>query len=159
MVQQVLLVEDDVAFAAMLASFLQRNDFVVTTAHNGLEARKLLSNNAYPIVITDLKLPDTTGIELLEFCKEVAPGTKVLIMTGYADVTSAVDAIKKGAIDYISKPFRPEELLMVLKESATHPAPPKQKEATVQSGNLLKTVGSNSPFVKGISDVSKKFNE
>ncbi len=118
MTEQVLLIEDDVAFAAMLTSFLQRNDFVVTVAHTGEEGRKHLSKAAYGVVITDLKLPDTTGIEILEFCKETAPGTKVLIMTGYADVTTAVDAIKKGAIDYISKPFRPEELLMVLKTSA-----------------------------------------
>lgn len=159
MVQQLLLVEDDVAFAMMLASFLRRNDFVVTIAHTGVDARKLLSNEAFATVITDLKLPDATGIDLLEFCKEVAPGTKVLIMTGYADVTTAVDAIKKGAIDYISKPFRPEELLMVLEESNSSSPSQQISQVLTQSGVPAAKQKFDTPFVTGISEVSKKFSE
>lgn len=158
MSQRILIVEDDVAFAAMLATFLERNQRTVVTAHNGAEARKMIADRAFEVVITDLKLPDTNGIELLELCKESAPGTKVLIMTGYADVTSAVDAIKKGAIDYISKPFRPEELLMILDQSSEmfslddrDKPEVTEKKATKQSVDV--------PFVKGISEVSKKFNE
>ena len=158
MTEQVLLIEDDVAFAAMLTSFLERNDFVVTVAHNGEDGRKLLSKTAYGLVITDLKLPDTTGIEILEFCKETAPGTKVLIMTGYADVTTAVDAIKKGAIDYISKPFRPEELLMVLKTSTSDIAA-TTTEVFTQNGQKAEKSHLGAPYVNGISEISKKFNE
>lgn len=158
MTEQVLLIEDDVAFAAMLTSFLQRNDFVVTVAHNGEDGRKQLSKTAYGVVITDLKLPDTTGIEILEFCKETAPGTKVLIMTGYADVTTAVDAIKKGAIDYISKPFRPEELLMVLKTAASE-TPEESQKVFTQDGQPAQKKLMGAPYVNGISEVSKKFNE
>ncbi|WP_432411967.1 sigma-54-dependent transcriptional regulator [Rasiella sp. SM2506] len=158
MTEQILLIEDDVAFAAMLTSFLERNDFVVAVAHNGEDGRKLLSKTAYGIVITDLKLPDTTGIEILEFCKETAPGTKVLIMTGYADVTTAVDAIKKGAIDYISKPFRPEELLMVLKTSVPKVAEEREKIFT-QNGQPAEKKRLGAPYVNGISEISKKFNE
>lgn len=156
--KQLLLIEDDVAFAAMLSSFLQRNDFVVTVAHTGEDGRKLLSNAAFSIVITDLKLPDTSGIEILEFCKETAPGTKVLIMTGYADVTTAVDAIKKGAIDYISKPFRPEELLMVL-NTATAETREESDKIFTQNGQLAAKKQLGAPYVNGISEVSRKFNE
>ena len=160
MSQRILIVEDDVAFATMLTNFLERNNRSVLTVHNGLDARKALANSAFEVVITDLKLPDTTGIDLLEFCKETAPGTKVLIMTGYADVSSAVDAIKKGAIDYISKPFRPEELLMVLEESTVtltynNTGNTPAKVATPTTGTRSIEV----PFVKGISGISKKFNE
>ena len=68
MSNQVLLIEDDIAFATMLTSFLQRNNFVVTVAHTGEEGRKVLGNTAYNVLITDLKLPDTSGIEILEYC-------------------------------------------------------------------------------------------
>ncbi|RDK88804.1 sigma-54-dependent transcriptional regulator [Marinirhabdus gelatinilytica] len=158
MSEQILLIEDDVAFAAMLTSFLERNQYVVTVAHTGEDGRKHLSKSAFAIVITDLKLPDTTGIELLEFCKETAPGTKVLIMTGYADVTTAVDAIKKGAIDYISKPFRPEELLMVLK-TATPKVEEASEQVLTQEGKPAQQRKLGAPYVNGISEVSKKFNE
>jgi two-component system response regulator HydG len=158
MTEQVLLIEDDIAFAAMLTSFLQRNHFVVTVAHTGEDGRKLLSKTVFGVVITDLKLPDTTGIEILEFCKETSPGTKVLIMTGYADVTTAVDAIKKGAIDYISKPFRPEELLMVLK-TATPDTSDGADQVFTQSGQLAEDKRLGAPYVNGISEISKKFNE
>jgi two-component system, NtrC family, response regulator HydG len=156
--EQVLLIEDDVAFATMLSSFLQRNNFVVTIAHTGEEGRKLLGHGAYSILITDLKLPDASGIEILEYCKETAPGTKVLIMTGYADVTTAVDAIKKGAIDYISKPFRPEELLMVLKTTDTE-ASQISKKVFTQNGQTAQKKPLVVPYINGISEVSKKFNE
>ncbi|HBR52868.1 MAG TPA: sigma-54-dependent Fis family transcriptional regulator [Flavobacteriaceae bacterium] len=158
MSQHILIVEDDVAFAAMLSAFLERNERTVKTVHNGMDAKKVLADSAFEVVITDLKLPDTTGIELLEYCKETAPGTRVLIMTGYADVTSAVDAIKKGAIDYISKPFRPEELLMVLEQSENVP---EVASSAVPSTNakVTHTKTIDLPFVKGISEVSKKFNE
>ncbi|MDX1462926.1 MAG: sigma-54 dependent transcriptional regulator [Marinirhabdus sp.] len=159
MSQRILIVEDDVAFATMLTTFLERNQRNIQTVHTGADAKKVLADSAFEVVITDLKLPDTTGIELLEFCKETAPGTKVLIMTGYADVTSAVDAIKKGAIDYISKPFRPEELLMVLDQSEEQPQLANISNETTTLSSKQGPTQTHTPFVKGISEVSKKFNE
>ncbi len=161
MAQQIHIVEDDVAFGKMLTSFLERKGFNVTVSLSGEKARKTISESNFDLLITDLKLPDDSGLDLLEFSQKTSPKTKVILMTGYAEVDTAVKAIKKGALDYISKPFRPEELLMIIeadsqnRESAeehiTDTVEPKQPASQPSS--------EKSKFVIGISEASKKFNE
>ncbi len=157
MVQKVHIVEDDVPFGKMLASFLARNGFEVSISLNGENARRNISENNFNLLITDLQLPDDSGLDLLEFTQKVAPNTKVILMTGFAEVDTAVKAIKKGALDYISKPFRPEELLMII-ESA-------EKKNSVQNSTVFKSVSAEKStiekpaFIVGISESSKKFNE
>lgn len=161
MAQQIHIVEDDVAFGKMLTSFLERKGFNVTVSLSGEKARKTISESNFDLLITDLKLPDDSGLDLLEFSQKTSPKTKVILMTGYAEVDTAVKAIKKGALDYISKPFRPEELLMIIeadsqnRESAeehiTETVEPKQPASQPSS--------EKSKFVIGISEASKKFNE
>jgi len=161
MAQQIHIVEDDVAFGKMLTSFLERKGFNVTVSLSGEKARKTISESNFDLLITDLKLPDDSGLDLLEFSQKTSPKTKVILMTGYAEVDTAVKAIKKGALDYISKPFRPEELLMIIeadsqnRESAeehiTETVEPKQPASQPTS--------EKSKFVIGISEASKKFNE
>jgi two-component system response regulator HydG len=161
MAQQIHIVEDDVAFGKMLTSFLERKGFNVTVSLSGEKARKTISESNFDLLITDLKLPDDSGLDLLEFSQKISPNTKVILMTGYAEVDTAVKAIKKGALDYISKPFRPEELLMIIEadsqtmesaeEHITEIVEPKQPASQPSS--------EKSKFVIGISEASKKFNE
>src|SRR5690554_7173066 len=108
---RIQIVEDDVAFGRMLSTFLERKGFEISISLNGSSARNNIVNNHFDFLIADLQLPDDSGLDLLSYAKEVTPETKVILMTGYAEVDTAVSAIKKGALDYISKPFRPEELL------------------------------------------------
>jgi two-component system response regulator HydG len=164
MAQQIHIVEDDVAFGKMLTSFLERKGFQVTVSLSGEHARKTIGENHFDLLITDLKLPDDSGLEILEFAQKTSPKTKVVLMTGYAEVDTAVKAIKKGALDYISKPFRPEELLMIIEEdSLKSKSKLKSKnDTTVSSENSLDpslTFKSKPNFVVGISEASKKFNE
>ncbi len=162
MTQQIHIVEDDVAFGKMLTSFLERKGFQVSVSLTGESARKKITENKFDLLITDLKLPDDSGLELLEFSQKTAPKTKVILMTGYAEVDTAVKAIKKGALDYISKPFRPEELLMIIEEDAQNAESsntlvsktPEEKKRTAP-----KTNSEKHNFVFGISESSKKFNE
>jgi two-component system response regulator HydG len=114
---RILIVEDDIAFGKMVATYLTKKEYNVTSCATAKDARDALANQTFDLLITDLKLPDESGLRLLEYAKEIAPLTDVILMTGYADVTTAVEAIKKGALEYISKPFRPEELLMIIEES------------------------------------------
>jgi len=163
MKEHILIVEDDIAFLKMLTTFLQRKGFDVTGVSTIKDAKDALGSNAFPLVITDLKLPDETGLALLEYVKQVSPVTRVIVMTGYAEVTSAVEAIKKGALDYISKPFRPEELLMIMQQAKNESVSSeviKTKVALSKVETQEPTVGSLKPgFVSGISDVSKKFHQ
>lgn len=164
---KILIVEDDVAFGKMLGTFLSRKGFDVVTCHNGEEARTYLEEGAFKLLITDLQLPDASGLELLDYSKEVSPDTQMILMTGYAEVSSAVEAIKKGALEYISKPFRPEELLMIL-EQALEGKEISVKNVTGTSGTTSDNqIASGIPsgsydkgsFVTGFSEISKKFNE
>ena len=167
MAQQIHIVEDDVAFGKMLTSLLERNGFEVTISLTGENARKRISESKFDLLITDLKRPDDSGLDLLEFSQKNSPNTKVILMTGYAEVDTAVKAIKKGALDYISKPFRPEELLMIIEDDFKKKEPSdvissENSVSTATEGKLkesLKTYSEKPNFVSGISESSKKFNE
>jgi len=161
MAQQIHIVEDDVAFGKMLTSFLERKGFNVTVSLSGEKARKTISESNFDLLITDLKLPDDSGLDLLEFSQKTSPKTKVILMTGYAEVDTAVKAIKKGALDYISKPFRPEELLMIIEaDSQNRESAEEHITETVEPKQLASQPTSEKPkFVIGISEASKKFNE
>lgn len=161
MAQQIHIVEDDVAFGKMLTSFLERKGFQVTVSLNGQNARKTISESKFDLLITDLKLPDDSGLDLLEFSQKTSPNTKVILMTGYAEVDTAVKAIKKGALDYISKPFRPEELLMIIEADFQNTESSEEHiSETVEPKQPASQPTSEKPkFVIGISEASKKFNE
>ncbi|MEM7085394.1 MAG: sigma-54 dependent transcriptional regulator [Bacteroidota bacterium] len=163
MKEHVLIVEDDIAFLKMLTTFLQRKGYDVTGVSTIKEAKNALSTTRFPLIITDLKLPDETGLALLEYAKQVSSTTRVIMMTGYAEVTSAVEAIKKGALDYISKPFRPEELLMIMRQAKNESASSEATETgTAGPGNAVPDTVLPLPrsgFVSGISEVSKKFHQ
>lgn len=167
MTQQIHIVEDDVAFGKMLTSFLERKGFKVTVSLNGQSARKTISENTFDLLITDLNLPDDSGLELLEFAKKNSPDTKVILMTAYSEVDTAVKAIKKGALDYISKPFRPEELLMIIEEDSQNSEASEKISSetsfsiTIEEKRVTssKTNSDKPNFVVGISESSKKFNE
>lgn len=165
MAQQIHIVEDDMAFGKMLTSFLERKGFDISISHTGEQGRRVLAEKNFDFLITDLKLPDDSGLKLLEYTKKISPKTKVILMTGYAEVNTAVRAIKKGALDYISKPFRPEELLMIIDEATKNsisnseeipptPAGEQKSQAPSRTNNSEK-----SGFLVGVSEISKKFNE
>lgn len=162
MAQRIHVVEDDVAFGRMLASFLEKRGFEITISLSGHQARRTIADNTFDFLITDLKLPDDSGMDLLELTLKTKPTTKVILMTGYAEVDTAVKAIKKGALDYISKPFLPEELLMIINEASSNIPEVNSKEKVNQKdkNNLLDEFPQDKPsFINGISEVSKKFNE
>jgi len=154
---KILIVEDDVAFCQMLETFLTKKGYEVNASHTGNDALAKLKSNNYDIVLTDVRLPDRDGNEILQILKEEHPGTKVILMTGYAEVNLAVDAIKTGAFDYISKPINPEKMLQVVKsaleieEDQVIAKPTKSKKETVKRN----VEGS---YVAGVSDASKKLS-
>ncbi len=151
---RILIIEDDVAFCKMLAQFLVKKSYTVDTAFSANEGKSKVSNQLYDLIITDLRLPDDNGLELVSAFKLQFPDVPVVLMTGYSDVITAVKAIKNGASDYISKPFNPDEVLLVvenaLKANVNPPIeiPKKSKKAELEK-----------EFVSGISAVSKKLSE
>lgn len=154
----ILLVEDDISFSVMLERFLKRKDFQVEIAHSIEKAFTKLKAEKYDLIFTDLRLPDGSGLELLEKMKETDPSLPIIMMTGYAEVPSAVQAMKLGAFDYISKPFNQDEVLNVIKNAVKG----EENEAVVPKVIREKPVSRNTEgtsFVEGISAASKKLNE
>lgn len=115
--KSILIVDDDATICLMLKRFLEKKRFCVAVSFSSVEAKKMVRAKFYDIVLTDLRMPDVCGMDLISFIKEETPETEVLMMTGYANVSSAVKSIKLGAFNYISKPFGPDEVLVMIEEA------------------------------------------
>src|ERR1700743_3415887 len=109
--KKILIIDDEVNVALLLSKFLSRNGFEVTTASNGSIGLEYLKNGDFDLVLCDFRLEDTDGREMLRSIKTEYPKTGVIIITGYSDIKMAVELIKMGAYDYITKPLYPDEIL------------------------------------------------
>ena len=110
----ILVVDDEPGQRQFISGALAR-DYEITTAASGLEASQLLSHRSFSLVITDERMPDMGGIELLRWIRENTPETPVVVLTAYGSVATAVEAIKLGAEEYLTKPLKsPEELRLIV---------------------------------------------
>src|SRR4030042_954506 len=107
---QVLVVDDEEIARTNLEYILRKEGHQVAVAANGMEALEKVKAQEFDVILTDLKMEKMDGIQLLESGKQVAPRTEIIMATGYATVSSAVDALKKGAAHYLSKPIKLDEL-------------------------------------------------
>lgn len=112
----ILIVEDDITFSLMLTTWLGKKGFVVRSSSSVSDAKRKLGEEAFDLVISDLRLPDSDGIDLLKWLKNTHPSLPLIMMTSYAEIQTAVQAMKLGAADYIAKPLNPDELLDKIKE-------------------------------------------
>lgn len=117
MAAKILLVDDDTTFCLMLKTWLTKRHFQVEEAFSYQEACKKIKNGPFDVVLTDLRLPDEDGLALLCQSKKFMPEAQVILMTGYADITTAVQAMKAGAFDYVAKPVVPDEILKKIQDA------------------------------------------
>ena len=153
----ILVIEDDIAFCNLLEKFLTKQKYNVVTSYSATESKLAISKQNFDLILTDLRLPDADGISLMSEFQEKFPQIPVILMTGYADVNTAVKAIKNGATDYISKPFNPDEVLLVIANALKTGTIVNQEKEVVK-----KTSSKNNSeihFVQGISKASKKLSE
>ena len=108
--RRVLVVDDEPVVANSLRRTLSRRGYQVEEAFSGNEALNRILNEMYDLVLLDMRMPDGNGLELLPTIKKHRPRLPVVMVTGYASIDTAVEAIQRGASDYVSKPFTPEEL-------------------------------------------------
>lgn len=113
--KKVLIVDDDAELRSTLSEILKGAGYHIDEASSGKEAIERMASKDFDIALLDLMMPKMNGIETLTELKKITPKTKVIMITAFATVENAVDAIKKGASDYISKPFRIEELLTTIR--------------------------------------------
>ena len=105
--KSILIVEDDITYGMILKTWLGKKGFLVSSASSIARAQKHIEAETVDLILSDLRLPDRDGIDLLKWLGEHSLHIPLIIMTGYADIQSAVQAMKLGACDYIAKPNRP----------------------------------------------------
>ncbi len=163
MKKKILIIDDDMDMCILLSKFLLRNGYDVETAHSGAKGLAKFREDNYDIVICDFRLGDRDGKEVLQEIKTISPSTIVLIITGYSDIKIAVDVIKMGAYDYITKPLIPDEVLTVLNNALDQPAPGQRpvtatgsaaKAATQKPGGEKKH-SFNNEFLVGEAGTTK----
>lgn len=149
---RILLVDDDTTFCLMLKTWLTKRGFQTDEAFSAQEALSKLKGEKYDVVLTDLRLPDEDGIFLLKNIKATLPEVQVILMTGYADIQSAVLAMKLGAFDYVAKPVIPDEILKKIQEAV-------EQKVVPANGKVKKKVSSAIPYIKGTSQEADKLYE
>ena len=121
--KKILVIDDDIDMCNLLQRFLTKNGFFAETATSGHKGIEKFKEGNYQLVLCDYRLGDKDGREVLKELKGISPTTKVIIITGYSDIKTAVEVIKMGAFDYITKPLIPDEVLSVLNKALQQPAP------------------------------------
>jgi len=114
---RILVIDDDQQLANMLVEFLVKMGYQATAAYSGREGLTQFEQGDFQLVILDLKLPDMDGLEILEAIKAVDSRAVVLIITGYGTIESSVNAVKKGAYDFIPKPINLESLELIIRRA------------------------------------------
>ncbi len=115
--KKILVVDDDLDICSLLQRFLSRNQFEVATAYSGHKALELLRQEKFDLVLSDYRLSDMDGKDLLPKIKEIHPNITVIVITAYSDVRVAVNIIKSGAFDYVTKPLLPDEILLTINKA------------------------------------------
>ncbi|MEK7307237.1 MAG: sigma-54 dependent transcriptional regulator, partial [Nitrospirota bacterium] len=115
----ILIIEDEPLMRISIADALKHEGYQVTDTNSGNEGLRLVQGGNYDAVITDLRLPGIDGMNILKASRQYSPSTQVIMITAYATVSTAIEAMKEGAYDYLTKPFSMEELLLMLKRILT----------------------------------------
>jgi two-component system response regulator HydG len=122
MTKRILIIDDDFDMCALLSRFLNKKGYITEVAHNGSKGLAKFNEFHFDIVLCDFRLGDKDGKDVLVKIKEAKPKTIVIIITGYSDIKVAVDVIKIGAFDYITKPLIPDEVVNVIEKALSNPA-------------------------------------
>lgn len=114
---KILIIDDEPIALRSLVNVMQKQGYSVTGTQKGPHALKLIEEQQFNVVLTDLKMEKVDGMQILKRCREISPETEVIMITGHASVQTAIQAIKKGAYDYIAKPFKLDEVRRVIREA------------------------------------------
>jgi len=157
MSKKILIIDDDLDLCTLLGRFLSKNGYEVDAAHSGAKGIAKFSAGKFDLVICDYRLGDMEGIKVLTSLRQQNPGVKVLMITGYSDIKTAVEVIKLGAFDYIVKPLIPDEVLSVINKTIQQPTPTISETIAGDSGKKgsSKVAYPNNEFMIGKAPATK----
>ena len=153
--EKILVVDDEQGLREVLSIMLKRTGYAVTSVADGEEAVELLSKEIFDLVITDLRMPNVDGMEVLKAAKSASPETVVLVITAFATADSAVEAMKQGAYDYLTKPFQVDEVQLIIRNAL------EKRRLTTENILLKREMASQSSFAQlvGQSEAMQKVFE
>jgi two-component system response regulator HydG len=166
--KNILIIDDEINICTLLSKFLGKHGFDVDTTMTGGAALKMMKEKTYDLVLCDYRLKDTDGAQLLQDIHLINPSTIVIIITGYTDVRVAVEMVKNGAYDYLSKPLYPDEILNLVHKAFAHKEAEQERRASrpVESGSEPEEVretllsrnqdDKNNKYVYGESEGAKE---
>ncbi len=152
MKKKILIIDDDLDMCTLLSRFLNKKGFETEMAHNGVKGLAKFNEQHFDIVLCDFRLGDRDGKDILLKIKEANSQTIVIIITGYSDIKTAVDVIKLGAFDYITKPLIPDEVINVIEKALAAPsaeAITPSVNAPVQKNKRQYATSANKEFLVG----------
>jgi two-component system response regulator HydG len=154
MKKKILIIDDDFDMCSLLSRFLGKKGYITEVAHNGAKGLAKFNEEYFDIVLCDFRLGDKDGKDVLMKIKEANPRTIVIIITGYSDIKTAVDVIKLGAFDYITKPLVPDEVVNVIENALAHPvsdgaSAPARNPAGGSTKKRSYELSSNNEFLIG----------
>lgn len=147
---KILLADDDGSLRRVLQFQLDKAGYDVTAVEDGQQALDRIREDRWDVLLSDIRMPNIDGVELLEIAKQLQPGIKVILMTAHATVAQAVQAVKLGAFDYITKPFEEDELFATLDKAGAFQRLEKENKALrgrlAESSRTAKLIGVSKPF-------------
>ena len=148
---KILIVEDEIAIRRVLIKILmeENSDFIISEAPDGLEAIDHIKNNEIDLILCDIKMPKKDGIEVLEYAKRIKPETPIIMISGHGDLDTAVETMRLGAFDYISKPPDLNRLLTAVRNALDN------KKLIIENIRLRKQINTSYEMI-GESDGSKE---
>ncbi len=157
---KLLIVDDDTDLLSILGDIFREDNYSVITCSDGSEAIDKCRHTTFDIVITDIMLPGANGIDILRAVKRDTPETIVILITGYASLETAINAVREGAYDYITKPFKLEQIRLVVKNACEKIALIKENkqllkelEKAYEELRLIKRIlGTNGPSMDAEAD-------
>ena len=150
--ETILIVDDEKNYLVVLEALLSPEGYEIITADNARSALRLIEESDLDLVLTDMKMPGVSGMELLEQCKKINPEVPVIMMTAYGTIEMAVQAMKKHAFDYITKPFQNEELKLTIKKALENYRLIKENrrlsEALSEKHKFSNIIGRSKPMLR-----------
>lgn len=156
--EHIIIIDDDVDICALLKRFFERKGYAVSTAFKAQEGLELIKSNSFDVVLTDFRLPDMDGLEIIKNVRTIKSDLPIIVITGYSDVAQAIKAIRLGAYEYVTKPIYPEEILLHVQKAITIKSAVKESNKIIpnKENSNLSTKITLTDFISGKSVQSQR---
>ncbi len=152
----ILIIDDEVAIRKTLSEILGYEGYRITEAADGEEGLKIFREKSFDIVLCDIKMPKVDGIEFLERAREINSETPIIVISGHGNIETAVEAVKKGAFDYISKPPDLNRMLITLRNAMDKTTLQAETKVLKRKASKVQEIVGNSPQIKRIKETIDK---